>query len=127
MLYFYNMSRADRHDAVFKALADTRRRRMLDLLRDTPRTTGDLCERFPDLDRCTVMQHLKVLERADLIIPQRIGRVRWNHINPLPLKEVADRWINRHAVHAIDGLAALKDRLERAGAPHPRSRHPRAR
>ena len=54
-------------------------------------------------------------ERADLIIPQRIGRVRWNHINPLPLKEVADRWINRHAVHAIDGLAALKDRLERTG------------
>ncbi|HET8769724.1 MAG TPA: helix-turn-helix domain-containing protein [Gemmatimonadaceae bacterium] len=109
------MSRADRHDAVFKALADARRRRMLDLVRDTPRTTGELCDRFPDLDRCTVMQHLQVLERADLIIPQRIGRVRWNHINPLPLKEVADRWINRHAVHAIDGLAALKDRLERAG------------
>ncbi len=109
------MSRVDRHDAVFRALADRRRRRILDLLRDAPRTTGDLCERFPDLDRCTVMQHLKVLERADLIIPQRIGRVRWNHINQVPLKDVADRWLSRHAMNAIDGLAALKQRLERAG------------
>lgn len=105
---------ADRHDAIFRALADARRRRILDLLRDVPRTTGDLCDRFPDLDRCTVMQHLKVLERADLVIVQRRGRERWNHINQLPLKEVTDRWINRHAVAAIDGLAKLKERLEKA-------------
>ena len=67
MLYFYNMSRRDKQGAVFKALADDRRREILDLLRDGPLTTGDLCERFKKLDRCTVMQHLGVLDRKSVV------------------------------------------------------------
>lgn len=106
------MSRDAAHDAIFKALGDARRRRILDLIRDRGRTTGDLCKHFADLDRCTVMQHLDVLERADLIIVKRVGRHRWNYLNPLPLREIADRWISRYAADALDRLARLKRELE---------------
>jgi DNA-binding transcriptional ArsR family regulator len=60
---------------------------MLDLLKTGPRTTGELCEHFAELDRCTVMQHLGVLEAAELVIVQRRGRQRWNYLNPIPLKK----------------------------------------
>ena len=61
------MSISDAHDRVFKALSAAVRRQILDDLRDQPLTTGTLCTHFPELDRCTVMQHLKVLEEADLV------------------------------------------------------------
>lgn len=113
MLYLYNMSREqDRQDAVFKALADGRRREMLDLLRDGPKTTGELCGHFDSLDRCTVMQHLRVLEAADLILVKRQGRQRWNYIHPIPIKEIYDRWISRYAVGAVDLLARMKRQME---------------
>lgn len=108
------MSRDQGHDAIFKALGDARRRRMLDLMRDRGRTTGDLCNHFKDLDRCTVMQHLDVLERADLIIVKRSGRHRWNYLNPLPIQQLADRWISRYAVGAVNRLVRLKRELEGA-------------
>lgn len=108
-------SRANqRQDAVFKALADSRRRQMLDLLKDHPKTTGELCERFPKLDRCTVMQHLGVLEAAELIIVKRQGRTRWNYINPLPIKDIYDRWISGYAVGTVDLLARMKRQMEKA-------------
>jgi DNA-binding transcriptional ArsR family regulator len=106
------MSRDAPHDAIFKALGDARRRRMLDLIKDRGRTTGDLCTHFKRLDRCTVMQHLAVLERAELIIVKRAGRHRWNYLNPLPIQELADRWMSRYAVGAADRLARLKRELE---------------
>src|SRR5215470_14772852 len=114
MLYTYNMSREVRHDAIFKALGDARRREILDLLKVKARTTGELCGHFKKLDRCTVMQHLGVLEKADLIIVKREGRHRWNYINPLPIKEIYDRWICRYATHAIDILARMKHDLEQS-------------
>jgi len=98
---------------VFKALADRRRRRILDLLKNSPHTTGDIIKRFPSLDRCTVMLHLGVLEKAGLIIVKREGRLRWNYLNPLPVKEIYDRWISVHAAAAVDFLAAMKRDLER--------------
>ncbi len=99
---------------MFKALADRRRREMLDLLKDAPRTTGDLCERFEGaLDRCTVMQHLGVLERAGLVIARREGRQRWNHLNAAPFKDIYDRWISAYATEAVELLARLKRDLER--------------
>jgi DNA-binding transcriptional ArsR family regulator len=104
----------ERQELIFKALADYRRREMLDVLRDKPQTTGDICKRFKGLDRCTVMQHLGVLEKADLIIVKREGRNRWNYINTLPIKEIYDRWISRYATHAIDILARMKHDLERS-------------
>jgi DNA-binding transcriptional ArsR family regulator len=107
------MSSESNQDRVFKALAAGVRRAMLDALKDSPHTTGALCDRFSSLDRCTVMQHLKVLEAADLIIVQRRGRERWNHLNPLPIKHVHDRWIGPHAAGAVDMLHRLKTDLER--------------
>lgn len=114
MLCFYNMSTVDAHDAIFKALGDARRRAMLDLLKASPMTTGELCDRFPELDRCTVMQHLGVLEQAGLLIAKRRGRQRWNYFNPLPIKQIHDRWIHPHAVGAVNLLARLKRNLEAA-------------
>ena len=97
---------------MFRALAAPIRRQILDRLKDMPRTTGDLCTVFPDLDRCTVMQHLKVLEEADLVIAVRRGRERWNHLNPLPIRDIHERWIGAYAAFAVEKLAALKRELE---------------
>jgi DNA-binding transcriptional ArsR family regulator len=107
------MSRAIRDDLVFKALADSRRREILDLLKDEPRTTGELCDHFrKKLDRCTVMQHIGVLERAELIIARREGRMRWNYLNAAPFRDIYDRWISGYANDAVELLARLKRDLE---------------
>lgn len=106
------MSSKNQNDAIFKALANPVRRAMLDALRDQPQTTGQLCGQFPTLNRCTVMQHLKVLERADLVIAHRRGRERWNHLNPLPIKHIHDRWIGPYAAQAVQVLDRLKAQLD---------------
>jgi DNA-binding transcriptional ArsR family regulator len=105
-------SPAEKQDRVFRALANAHRRAILDTLRDQTLTTGALCDQFPDLDRCTVMQHLKVLEDADLVIARREKRLRWNHLNPIPIKRIHDRWIGPYAAHAVDMLDRLKSDLE---------------
>ena len=101
-----------KHDAIFKALGDARRRKILDLLKAGPATTGTLCGALAPLNRCTVMQHLGVLEKAELIIVKRRGRHRWNYFNPLPIREIHDRWISQYARGAVDLLAAVKDAIE---------------
>jgi DNA-binding transcriptional ArsR family regulator len=106
------MSIHEDYDRVFKALASHIRRQMLDTLRDQPLTTGALCANFAPLDRCTVMQHLKVLEDAGLVIAERRGRERWNHLNAMPIQDIHDRWIGPHAAAAAQGLARLKQSLE---------------
>ena len=116
MLYSYNMSISERFDAIFRALANSTRRSILDTLRDQPLTTGALCAHFPELDRCTVMQHLRVLEEAELILAERKGRERWNHLNPLPIHDIHERWIGPHAAVAVANLARLKRDLERQPA-----------
>ena len=104
-------------DKVFKALSADTRRRILDALRDDPQTTGALCDQFASLDRCTVMQHLRVLEEADLVIVRRVGRVRWNHLNPLPIQHIHDRWIGVYAAHSVALLDRLKRDLEAGELP----------
>lgn len=106
------MPQEEMYDLIFKALGDSRRREILDLLKDRGRTTGELCDHFKGLDRCTVMQHLNVLEKADLVIARRQGRLRWNYINPLPIKELHDRWISGYADGAVDLLAKMKREIE---------------
>jgi DNA-binding transcriptional ArsR family regulator len=107
------MSSADADDQLFKALADRRRREILDLLKDGARTTGELCARFEGaLDRCTVMQHLGVLERAELILVTREGRTRWNHLNAGPIRDIYERWVSGYAAQALELLARLKRDLE---------------
>ncbi|MBA3678426.1 MAG: helix-turn-helix transcriptional regulator [Sphingosinicella sp.] len=107
------MSIREQQDRVFRALSSSKRRSILDALRDQPLTTGAICAQFADLDRCTIMQHLKVLETADLILVERRGRERWNHLNPLPIHAIHERWIGPHAKRAIAMLARLKDEVER--------------
>ena len=107
------MSNHDAFDRIFKALGHHVRRQILDDLRDQPLTTGALVAHFPDIDRCTVMQHLKVLEEADLLIVERRGRERWNHLNPLPIHDIHERWIGPHAASSTARLAKLKRELER--------------
>ncbi|PRB06965.1 helix-turn-helix transcriptional regulator [Microbacterium sp. MYb64] len=94
-------------DLVFKALAAPIRRRMLDALREAPRTTGELCACFLELDRTTVLQHLKVLERAELVIGRREGRERHLTLAPLPIKRIHDRWIGAYAAAAVQLLDDL--------------------
>lgn len=106
------MSTSDTYDLVFKALSAAVRRRILDDLRDQALTTGTLCSHFPELDRCTVMQHLKVLEDAGLITVVRKGRERWNHLNPVPIHQIHERWIGPYAARAVAMLDRLKSDLE---------------
>ena len=113
------MSITEQQNLVFKALASPLRRQILDDLRDQPLTTGTLCDHFPELDRCTVMQHIKVLERADLVIPQKKGRERWNHLNPIPIHAIHERWIGPHAARAVERLDRLKSQLEFESARRP--------
>lgn len=113
------MSTEDQDDALFKALGHRARRQLLDLLKAGPKTTGGLCEALPQLDRCTVMQHLRVLEAAGLVVVERRGRERWNHLDALPIHALQQRWIGPYAAHAVDMLAALKQAAE---GPQPGSR-----
>jgi DNA-binding transcriptional ArsR family regulator len=111
MLYFYHVSDpADKlsdDDRVFKALASPVRRRMLDALKRSPRTTGSLCALLPELDRTTVLQHLRVLEDADLVTGRKVGRERHLTLAPLPIKRIHDRWIGEYARAAVELLADL--------------------
>lgn len=94
-------------DRVFKALASPVRRRMLDELKRSTHTTGSLCASLPELDRTTVLQHLRVLERAGLVTGRRVGRERHLSLAPLPIKRIHDRWISDYMNAAIDLLDHL--------------------
>ena len=101
-------------DLVFKALAGSERRRILDLLRDGPMTTGDICMKFGRLNRCTNMQHLGVLENASLIIARKKGRQRWNHLDVSPIQRIHERWIESYAAPSSRLLSKWKDDIESA-------------
>ena len=106
------MSTEDELDRVFKALANRVRREICDALKLRPLTTKQLCAAFAELDRCTVMQHLKVLEEAGLVIPLRKGRERFNYLDAMPIQAIHERWIGPHAAAAAAGLSRLKRQLE---------------
>ena len=107
-----NVEVMDELDPVWRALSNPIRRRMLDLLKEGPMTTGDLSERFPDLSRFAVMQHLGVLEEADLVLPVREGRSRYNYLNPVPIQQIYDRWVSAYMQPWTDALTSLKHELE---------------
>ena len=106
------MSNDDADDAVFKALSHRVRRRILDLLKVESRTTGMLCDLLPELDRCTVMQHLGVLEDAGLVVAEKRGRERWNHLDALPVHAIHERWIGPYAAYAASMLSKLKRTID---------------
>lgn len=102
--------RAD--DLIWKALADPTRRSLLDALAPAPRSTGELVELFPGLCRTAVMKHLDVLVSAGLVVVRREGRTRWNHLNPVPIQGIHDRWVARHVRRSASALARLKRHVE---------------
>jgi DNA-binding transcriptional ArsR family regulator len=97
---------------VWKALASPIRRAILDHLREGPLTTGAIGTRFPRLTRFAVMQHLRVLEEAELVMPRRAGRERYNYLNPVPIQRVFDRWVSRYMKPWTEALVSLQSELE---------------
>ncbi|MFO0815671.1 MAG: helix-turn-helix domain-containing protein [Gemmatales bacterium] len=87
-------------DIVFKALANADRRTLLELVRTRPRTTAELCDHLPELDRCTVMLHLQVLETARLLLTSRKGRCKFHIMNVEPVKRLYEDWIKRNLMPA---------------------------
>lgn len=103
--------RSAAEDRVFRALADPTRRRILDLLRARPRTTGELSSNF-ECTRFAVMKHLRTLEDAHLVLVRRVGRERWNALNPVPIREISRRWIRPFEARRADALLRLKEVAE---------------
>jgi DNA-binding transcriptional ArsR family regulator len=107
---------ADHHDtdALFKALADPSRRKLLDLLHaHDGRTLNDLCEHL-DMTRQGVTQHLDLLEAANLVVTVRRGREKLHFLNPIPLQEIYERWIAKFERRRLKAISDLKHRLEKA-------------
>jgi DNA-binding transcriptional ArsR family regulator len=92
---------------IWKALADPTRRKILDLLQERPRTTGDLCTSFK-VSRFAVMKHLSVLEQAKLIVVRRRGRERWNYLNAVPLQRIYERWLRPFEASTSAGCGLLR-------------------
>jgi DNA-binding transcriptional ArsR family regulator len=99
-------------DAVFKALADLSRRKLLDQLYiHNGQTLGELCEHL-DMTRQAVTKHLKVLETANLVVTVWHGREKLHYLNPAPIQEICDRWLSKYERHQLDALSELKRKLE---------------
>src|SRR5215475_15643687 len=106
-------------DAVFRALADPVRRKLLDRLHArNGQTLGELC-RGHDMTRQAVMKHLAVLEDAKLVVSRKRGREKLHYLNPVPIHEIADRWIGKYERSRLQALADLKKRLEGEATKQP--------
>ena len=102
----------DEMDVVFKALADPTRRRVLDaLFQEDGQTLSSLEHRLP-MTRFGVMKHLRVLEAAGLVVVRRSGREKQHFLNPVPIRLIHDRWIDKYTERRVSALADLKHRLE---------------
>jgi len=99
-------------DAVFKALADRSRRKLLDKLHKSDgQTLTELCEHL-DMTRQAVAKHLVLLESANLVATVWRGREKLHYLNPVPLHEIYERWINKYERHRLQALSDLKKDLE---------------
>jgi DNA-binding transcriptional ArsR family regulator len=100
-------------DAVFKALGDSDRRRILDRLRIRGgQTLIELCEGI-EMTRQGVTRHIDLLEKADLVVTRREGREKLHYLNPVPIHEIAERWIRPFERSRLDALRDLKAQLEK--------------
>ena len=99
-------------DAVFKALADVTRRRLLDRLHaENGQSLGQLCEGM-EMSRQAVTKHLGILEEANLVAAQKRGREKLHFINPVPIHDIAERWIGKFERGRLAALSDLKKNLE---------------
>lgn len=102
-------------DAVFKALADAGRRKLLDALhRNNGQTLTELCGQL-DMTRQAVTKHLALLEKANLVAVVWRGREKLHYLNPVPLHEIYERWIGKYERSRLQALSDLKKHLEKEG------------
>ena len=102
-------------DAVFKALADESRRDLLDRLRaDNGQTLGQLCSGLPAMSRQAVSKHLAILEEANLVATIKRGREKLHYLNPVPIHEIAERWIGKFERGRLQALGDMKKALEQS-------------
>ena len=99
-------------DLVFKALADTSRRFLLDLLHKRDGQTLSELEWELEMTRFGVMKHLKLLEEAGLVITRKEGREKLHFLNAVPIRQIHDRWIDKYKQHQVSALVDLKKKLE---------------
>lgn len=100
-------------DAVFKALADGSRRELLDRLHArNGQTLNELCEQM-DMTRQAVSKHLAILEEANLVATVKTGREKAHYLNPVPINDIAERWIGKYERGRLKALSDLKRNLER--------------
>ncbi len=98
---------------MFSALADPTRRHLLDVLFERDgRALGELVEAVPGMTRFGVMKHLRILEAADLVTTRRAGREKHHYLNPVPIRRLHDRWLDKYRVRAADTLIGLQHALE---------------
>lgn len=105
-------------DAVFRALADPGRRALLDALFDRDgQTLHELCAVLPELTRFGVMKHLGVLSEAHLVTTRKVGREKQHFLNPVPIRELHDRWISKYAEPWVSAMVELRRSVEGERAP----------
>lgn len=105
---------------VFRALADSRRRQLMDALHaEDGQSLTQLCQVLPELTRFGVMKHLSVLAEADLVVTEKVGRVRFHYLNPVPIQRLHRRWLAKYAEAAGDALLDLAAELEQPSAHRP--------
>ena len=102
-------------DQVFKALADPTRRALLDRLYEHDGRTLTELESEIDMTRFGVMKHLRLLEEAGLVVTRREGRQKLHFLNPVPIRLIHDRWIDKYRERQVSALANLKTTLEETG------------
>ena len=102
-------------DGVFRALADPTRRFLLDLLFERDGRTLSELDAELEMTRFGVMKHLKVLQEAGLVVARRQGREKLHFLNPVPIRLIHDRWIDKYTERRVSALADLKHELEEAG------------
>ena len=105
----------DDGDLVFRALADPTRRHLLDRLFERDGRTLTELESELEMTRFGVMKHLRVLEDAGLVVTRREGRTKLHFLNPVPIRLIHDRWIDKYREREVSALLDLKSRLEDSG------------
>lgn len=102
----------DELSTLFKALGHPIRRKILDILKQSPKTTGELNEFFPEVSRYAIMKHLSSLQEGNLVVVRREGKFRYNFLNAVPLQEMHNRWVGKYMQDTASTLVNLKSFVE---------------
>ncbi|MCB2154057.1 metalloregulator ArsR/SmtB family transcription factor [bacterium] len=99
-------------DATFRALANSDRRRILDILKDSPGCSVNHVAEFFEVSRIQILKHLRFLEDANLVVSRKVGRVRHLYFNPVPIQMIYDRWSTEFSSFWASEMTAMKYRIE---------------